>query len=665
MRYRLIKPLWGQRVLPNGKPNPKYVRDIPGPNTYEGEDYSAAFLKEQNDLGFNIYYFPNTHSKKIDSNWMNGTHVDIFNWAFVDMDLKDQKYSSKEAFLERLKEFPLKPTHVVDSGNGIHAYWRVLDVDGDAIAFMSIQKALILEFNTDISVWTPLQLMRREGFKNTKDPTNFKEAVRLPAWDSQQEYTVEQLAEHLPEIDKKAESDIKLHWDKLNGVVSVEIKETLKDGLPKKFLQLLEREPYIAGLFNDPQGSKGDRSAADLALANFLIAKADFDRAEALQVLMNTQKAQSRQGRSRYDYALNTLEKACRDCTPMAVQSAEEFLANPTDDEDLGEAVRGPYFLDALYKPWRKKQLLGLIAGSGVGKTALSLKIFEQFIKNNDTNDDIFFFFSLEMTVGEVLGRWKALVGDNPEYVKRLFVVGQNQFQNAEGHTGANLQGIYRIVRDTCIQTGKKVGVVCIDHLDAMEGDVDLGIRPNFNAETSKYLERRVGARTVILSKDGLCQKLKALAQMLDTFVIIQSQTTKGKDDGGDQPIGKNAAFGTSKFEWFCDYVVGVWRPLARAMDKCREHNLFVTAYQYAKIREQKPDKDNIQLLDRKLIKFLPTTEDFIGLTDEDKVKFDEILDTAIKLRELDDKKKMKKYSKAPVEKLRLILNNAAKPKES
>jgi len=657
MRYRLIKPQWGKKIIGNDTPNPKFVREINGPDTYEGE-FDDEFLHKKNAAGYNIYYFPNSASKGLpDGSWMAGKHVDQFDWVFVDMDLKDKVYPTKEAFLERVSKFALKPTKVVDSGNGIHVYWKVADIDGDPVTYMGLQKSLIHEFNTDSSIWTPLQLMRAPGFKNTKDPDNFKEAKLITNLSTNKTYTVEEIASLLPELTEKDEADIQLHMDKLEGKVSIEIQESMADGLPKRFEDLLEEDTTAEGLFYRPTEIMQDRSSADMALANYLVAKCDFEREEVMQVMLHTSKALSKTGRARFEYAQNTVMKACRDRTPAAAMSAKDMLESPEKEDDLGARVNGPYFLDCLFKPWRKKQMLGLIAGSGVGKTSLSLKILKEFIMNNPDNDDVFFFFSLEMTAGEVLERWKALVGNNEDAYERLFVIGQNFFEKAD--MPPNIQSIYRVVRDTCRRTGKKPGVVIVDHIDALEGDFDLKVEPTFNAERSKYVERKIGKDTVILSKDGVCQKLKTLCQKLDTFLIVQSQTTKNKDDGGDQPIGKNAAFGTSKFEWYCDYVVGVWRPLNRVMDHCKERNLFVTAYQYAKMREQTPDKDQIELNEFKLIKFDPSTQDFMMLTDDDKSTFDELIETAIKLREVQEKKKVKKYTKAPVQRLRMLVNNA------
>lgn len=660
MRYRLLKPKWGKKFLRQDVPNPDFVREVRGADVMEG-CFDKDFLKQKNEAGYQIYYLPNHSSEEFpDGFFTQGKNVDVFDWCMVDMDLKDKIYESKEAFLERVKLFPLKPTFAVDSGYGIHVYWRITDIDSNPEIYMALQKALISEFKTDGSIWTPMQLMRMWGYFNTKNPNESRLATRIKAFESDAQYTVEEFSGALPEISEKDQADIKLHMDKLLGKVDVKISESLSEDLPEKFVRLMESNEYVEKLFKTPKEIKADRSSADMALANFLIGKeAEFTREEVLSVLINTEKARTKNGNTRYEYAFHTLDKACRDCTDLAAPNAHEASQIQDSSDGLGDLVQGPYFLDSLHKRWRKKQMLGLIAGSGVGKTSLSLKIFQEFIRNNKDNDDVFFFFSLEMTSGEILDRWRALVGDDQKAFERLYVVGLNFFEkNLEG-SGPNVQNIYRVVRDTCNRVNRKPAVLCIDHIDAMEGDFDLGVKPTFNAENSKYIERRIGKHTVLLSKDGVCQKLKTMCQKLNCFLIVQSQTTKAKDDGGDQPIGKNAAFGTSKFEWYCDYVVGVWRPLNRVMDHCKTANLFVTAYQYAKIREQNPDKDELGLNEHKLIKFNPETQDFLGLTDEDKDKFDELIEIAIKLKEVENKKQNKKYTKAPIQRLRMLVNNA------
>lgn len=666
MRFRLIKPIWGKKTLgKKKKPNPEFVRQIKGLDVLEGDerDFSNEFLSQKNEEGYNIYFFPNGSSKRLpEGHWLSGKEVDEFNFVYVDMDLKDRIYKTKEEFIERVKKFPLKPSWALDSGNGIHVYWAIDDADRET--FMVIQKMLIKYFDTDTSVWTPLQLMRFPGFYNTKQADNFKLADYVDELMSDQRYSADQFLQALPKLDEKDFTDIERHTAKLEGRdVMVGFEEDMLNELPAKFLKLIEKKPYIGEIFYHPEKTHGDRSEADYNLA-CLLCENDIDREQALAVMLQTKKAQSRTGHSRFTYANDTLDKAYLKNTGDAALSVEELLSNPDPDADLGDLVNGPYFLDRLDSRWRKRQMLGLIAGAGIGKTSFTLKIFKEFIRNNPANEDIFFFFSLEMTRGEILKRWKRIVRNDPTFYKRLYIVDMNFFQKDEEEAGPNLQRIYKIVRDTEKRTGKKVGVVAIDHLDVVEGDVDTRIKPHFNAKMSKYVEKKLGRDIVILNKDGLCQKFKYLAQKLNCFLILQSQTTKEKDGGGDLPIGKNAAFGTSKFEWYCDYVVGVWRPLQRVMDHCKSSGLYVTAFQYNKMREQNPDEDELALGQHYMVKFLPKYEDFVDLTEEEKQTVDELVEKANKLRQVEDKKQSSKYYRAPIQRLRAIVGGKAKGKK-
>jgi len=64
--YRLVKPIWAQPKKANGEPNPKFTKEVPGPNILEGADFSQAYLHQQNELGYSIFFFPNRPSEKGD-----------------------------------------------------------------------------------------------------------------------------------------------------------------------------------------------------------------------------------------------------------------------------------------------------------------------------------------------------------------------------------------------------------------------------------------------------------------------------------------------------------------------------------------------------------------------------------------------------------------------
>ena len=100
MYNRLVKPDWGKKKILKNKvwvDNPNLIREIPGPDTYEG-CFDEAFLQDKNNEGYNIYFFPN-HPKvspySPEVKYLNGTHIYEFNFVFADMDLKEQVYASK------------------------------------------------------------------------------------------------------------------------------------------------------------------------------------------------------------------------------------------------------------------------------------------------------------------------------------------------------------------------------------------------------------------------------------------------------------------------------------------------------------------------------------------------------------------------------------------
>ena len=562
------------------------------------------------------------------------------------MDLKDGVYSSKKDFLRVIEKYKNKPHIIVDSGNGLHIYWRVKDATRDE--YLLIQKALIKKFNTDKSIWTVMQLMRYPGFKNTKDPENYKLAKKISPFklsSSKNPYCYNDFSDILPLVTKEDDSDIRQHADALDGKIEIEYELPKTNDLPQHFIDEMENDVYIKTLFNEPtRVMGGDRSRVDFNLACRL-KRLKYSKEDIFTILYNTVKAQEKKEHHRANYAQTTVNKLFVGAPALfAVENVSEFLKNKKDEEYLGRNVNGPGFLDCLHSKWRTKQMLTMVSGSGIGKTALALKIFSEMIKNNKHNDGLFFYFNLEMLCGEVVDRWQKLNGNDPDCMNRFYAVGANTFEKMGKGNSPNLQTIYKIIKDTEKHTGKKAFAVAIDHVDALCGSVDLKQDITFGAENSNFIDRIKGDIT-ILSKDGICQSLKYLTQMLDVFLIVQSQTTKLADGAGDLVIGKQAAFGTSKLNWYSDYVLGLWRPLNRVTDQCRQLGLFATAFQYTKKREENALKDGLGLQERAVIKFIPEKEDYVEMSDEEMEHFDKLNESAIKIRQAEEKNQSKKYT--------------------
>lgn len=637
--FRLLKPLWGQKTVEKeGQQvdNPDLVEVIEGKNTIEGV-FKDEFVEKKNAEGYNVYWFPNHPSKNIyskEKQYLNGKDIDSFNYLFVDMDLKDKVYKTKEEFYAKVAEFPLKPTMTVDSGNGVHVYWQMEDLKRNDFVFLS--KRLIRHFKTDESIWTVLQIMRYPLSLNTKKHGEYKQTTVNDELSGHGPYKVKQFDKLLAPITEKDQQKAQSHLDKLDGKASVEMGSDIDiNQLPEKFVKLLEKDAKIRGIFLEPKATYGDRSKADAALANILFTKG-FNRKEAITILANTQKALSK-GAGRMDYAANTAEFVYSDRTKNKFKTVGE---KKREGRTIiaGQLVNGPAEFDCLMNKWRKGQVFGLIAGSGVGKTTVALKIFRDMIVNNPDNDDVYIFYSLEMPEHEIEERWEALVGADSPLANRLYVIG-NEDENGEPRN-ITLQDIYFFCQDIKKNTGKDIGSLIIDHIGLINPVIDLKKKPTFGAEGD--LEGGYGM-TRTLSMSSICKALKMLAKQLNTFLIPLTQTTKAKG-AGDVPIDKDGAFGTASYEWNMDYIFTMWQPLMRIH---KDTDLRVLAWQYVKIRN-KHKHDPITTHQPCLLRYDSETGDLVDLTGEEFAEFEILLPLANEARKAAEKKEASSYSRGP-----------------
>lgn len=633
--YRLVKPRWAQPTLSNGEPNPDFIEAIDGPNTHEGCGFTPEFLREQNAKGYNIYFFPNhpsTDVYKTGVKYLNGRNIDVFNFVFVDMDLKDGKYASKEEFLQVLLQFPLKPTLVVDSGNGVHAYWRVTDLNRASYVITSL--ALINHFKTDPSIWTVLQLMRVPQYFNTKRHGDYVEAKILEECSTGNVYSIKDFPQTLYQLDEKIVVKAQNHINRLEGKVEIDLgKDINADELPDSFVQLMLENPEVARLFHDPK-SVGDRSSADMKLANILFNKG-LDVREALAVISNTQKALEK-GAHRRDYASLTVSKVYSDRPKHKFKTISEYMRDEAH-KVLEAQIFGPHYLDygVLGEPWRRKELLGVIAGSGIGKTAFALNIIRDIIQNNPHNDDVYVFFSLEMSKGQVIKRWLKLVGENSKLADRLYVIDTQDEKGMPSPVG--LQEMYEFMSEIKQVTGKHIGAFVVDHFHIISSHINIHKKPNFGIKS----EQNTGYGDVQnLSFNGLATQLKSLVKIFDSFGIILTQTTKEKG-AGDLPIGRDGAYGVSQYEWIMDRILTIWQPLMRVQHLSKTAFL---AFQYAKMREKHP-KDAIKEYDPKLLTYDMTSGNLNTTTSDQFQEFTSLLPQANEVRENMVKKKPSSYS--------------------
>jgi len=640
--YRLIKPDWGKPLLDNGKSNSSFFQEIKGPDVLEGFNYSNEFLNEKNQQGYNIYFFPNHPSKDVyldGIKHLSGKHIDTFNFIFVDMDLKDEVYASKEDFVEKLISFPIKPTMVVNSGNGIHAYWKIENLTRDS--YVIAQLALINYFKTDESVFTVLQLMRLPGCLNTKKHGAYIQTSIIEEVSSGKVYKYEELPNDIFNMPEEAIVRGQNHLAKLDGKIKVDLPQFVNlEEIPDKFLVFIDdpKNSVVKNIFNNPRSyaTNGDRSSADMALANILL-KAGFNKKEALAVLSNTEKAISR-GPHRTYYANLTVSKVYDRELDKKFKSVGDTLRRDSDNtRKLGAPVRGTWYFDydVLGEPWRKKEVLGLIAGTGVGKTTVTLKWIKDSIENNPQNDDIFIFISLEMAEAEIVKKWIALVGATSKLADRLYVVGNEDDKGDPRNIG--LQEVVEIAQEIKKLTGKNIGILAIDHIGILQRHIDTRKKYTFSINS----EPGAGWSDIrMLSLNTVATQMKSLAKILDTYVIVLTQTTKGKG-AGDLPIDKDGAYGISQYENIMDRIITIWQPLMYVQSQTTNYFL---AWQYVKIRS-KSNADRIKCYEPKLLTYIMQTGDLRITTQEEYTEFQRVLPLAVEARDNREKKKANGYS--------------------
>lgn len=548
MVYVLLPPQWLREVDPSARP-------------FQVQD-DLELVLIYNEAGYNAYYYPNYPSVVQDLNkFIQGDDIDTFEWVFVDFDLKSGTYPNKNAFIESLSKFPLTPTRVVDSGGGIHSYWHVSDLSSDS--YLRLQRRLARLLSTDTAIAQIKQLMRLPGTFNTKIQDEYRPCQEL--FYEENIYTCEQLDKLLPPITLEDEEHCIRHFNTTYRINSE--KYCIDDKIPLKFAHLLKNSPEVKKIWS---GNVEDRSKGDYRLGHIMFASS-FTKDEATSVLVNSAKALSRTPVHRISYAKNIVDKIwtfeiTQDKGTLGLSSSVMEILSKAEGELEGTPFRCHSYIDDTEVGFRLGHVMGLCAGSGVGKTAMALNLFMGFVESNP--DYVHFFCSLEQPKEEIAARWKRMCGDNTRLHSKVQIM-SNQ-DNQGNFLDLSLADIRAHILEFQQKTGKKVGCVVIDHIGVLCNNNKFG--------------HDAGLKQI-------CKEMKAFALEAEIFLIMQSQVPREKAGIGDLELNKDAAFGTSAFENFSDYIVVLWQPLKRMY---REGAPTVMAYKLCKIRHKRQGVDKL-----------------------------------------------------------------------
>jgi hypothetical protein len=592
MVYRCILPQWAVELNPNAR------------KVLEGE-FTSEMLHELNSAGYNIYFLPNCPSQFTSGKTVEGSHIDQFNYVFVDMDLKEGHYKTKQEFVDSVLASGIQPTFMVDSGNGVHCYFEVKDLD--AMSYLKLQRRLMRKFHTDEAVGQIYQLMRVPGTFNTKKQDDFKRCDYL--LETEATYTCEQLDRLLPPITHEDALYCTHHYNK---TYHREEASKVTDKLPLKFAKLLESNPEVKEIW---QCNTDDRSNSDFRLGHIMFASG-FTKQEAASVLVNCAKALSRAPVHRVGYAEGIIEKIWT----FEIESDKEKLELSKSVKELlqagTETLKGTRFpcnpwIDSTEHGFRLGQVIGLVAGSGVGKTAMALNMFRWFVERNP--EYVHFFIPLEQPAREIADRWGTMCGADTRLHDKVHIVDNYAEDGTFRHL--SFDEIKEYVLKFQRVTGKKIGCIVIDHIGALK-------KKGSDGENQDLMD--------------ICHSMKAFAISTNTMLVMQSQAPREKAGAGDLELNKDAAYGTVYFESYCDYLITIWQPLKRchSEDKCPT----VTSFKFCKIRHKKQTRDKIQEDVNYRLFFDPETEHFRDLTQDEEKSFDFFNNKATNARKRDRK---------------------------
>lgn len=581
----------------------------------EGE-FSVNAIKEYNEIGYNVYYFPNHPKEYKTGTPVDGTQVTVFSSVFVDYDCKTSTYDSKDHFIEAIGTSGIMPSSIVDSGNGIHAYWNVSDLD--ATSYLRLSRRLTRLFNTDEAVGKICQLMRLPGTINTKDKNNLVKCELL--FESDTIYTCEELDKVLPPITQADEQYCQNHYNKTHDIADT--NTIVDEAIPSRFGKLIRQNHEVKELWAN---SSEDRSKSDYRLGHIMFANG-FSKEEATSVLINSAKALTRTFQHRVNYASNIVDKIWT--FELATEDSELKLSSSVEDilSRSGSTLKGTQFrchkrIDNTEHGFRLGQVIGLVAGSGVGKTAFALNMFKWFIEENP--DYNHFFIPLEQPANEIADRWKTMCGDDTTLNKKVHII--SNYDDDGNFRHLSFDEIKDYVLKWQKVTGKKVGCIVIDHIGALK-------KKGSNDENQDLMT--------------ICHNMKAFAVQTNTLLVMQSQTSREKAGIGDLELSKDAAYGTLFFEAYCDYLITLWQPLKRCHSE--QSCPTVMAFKFCKIRHKKAKKDIIKEDVPYFFYFDSDRETLRDMTQDEETSFKYFLPKATNKRKADRKTELVEYKSVP-----------------
>lgn len=278
-------------------------------------------------------------------------------------------------------------------------------------------------------------------------------------------------------------------------------------------------------------------------------------------------------------------------------------------DPDL--FVHGTPEFDCLVHKWSRKEVLGVIGDSGVGKSEVVLQIMKDILISNPESCGV--YVSLEMTDQEIAKRWFDMTGDDEDLADRLFILSRydEEGKSREGISMRWIKENLNIYKDAI----GDVSVFTIDHLHVI-GENDPSTLNSIMVQT------------------------KEMAVNLNALGIPMAQVNKSAGGKGEIPLDADSVLACSQFKYIANNIIQIHRPILRLEEDAK---LSVLGWGYAKVREAHKN-DKVKRGQNKLLAYDRDLRMLRKMTTEEYTVFKLYYNTLLEMKSAEERNKAFSY---------------------
>lgn len=278
-------------------------------------------------------------------------------------------------------------------------------------------------------------------------------------------------------------------------------------------------------------------------------------------------------------------------------------------DPDL--FVHGTPEFDCLVHKWSRKEVLGVIGDSGVGKSEVVLQMIKDILISNPESCGV--YVSLEMTDQEIAKRWFDMTGDDEDLADRLFILSRydEEGKSREGISMRWIKEQLNIYKDAI----GDVSVFTIDHIHVI-GENDPSTLNSIMVQT------------------------KEMAVNLNALGIPMAQVNKSAGGKGEIPLDADSVLACSQFKYIANNIIQIHRPILRLEEDAK---LSILGWGYAKVREAHKN-DQVKRGQNKLLAYDRDLRMLRKMTTEEYTVFKLYYNTLLEMKSAEERNKAFSY---------------------